>query len=177
MPSSQALQSFLMALDEVAFLEAASPTQAGGAPRKPQITRAVGRAGIVLLTSHFERYVYAINEEAVMFLNSRSVSEKKISNSMKLLHSKRPIDDIASMQWDRREEKMRELMLSDGWLWNNTLTGVVDPDRLLEWMRSPKPKNLIRYYRYWGIENIFEEITRKQSTKTTSLEPSGFLTV
>lgn len=34
------------------------------------------------------------------------------------------------------------------------------------WMKAPSPKNLVRYYRYWGIDDIFESITRTVNTRT-----------
>ncbi len=33
------------------------------------------------------------------------------------------------------------------------------------WMKSPTPKDLIRYFRYWGIEDIFKKITRAVHTR------------
>jgi hypothetical protein len=63
MPSA-ALQVFIAALDEITHLgEASHPTLGPRAPESLNMARAVGRGQIVLLSSHFERYVYAVNEE------------------------------------------------------------------------------------------------------------------
>lgn len=43
--------------------------------------------------------------------------------------------------------------------------GALEPDRLLMWMKSPNPKALVRYFRYWGIEDIFGRITRATHTR------------
>ena len=32
-------------------------------------------------------------------------------------------------------------------------------------MKSPKPREVVRFYRLWGINDIFDAITRKASTK------------
>ena len=42
----------------------------------------------------------------------------------------------------------------------------LDHERLLTWMKAPTPKNLVRYYRYWGIGDIFDDITRTSHTRT-----------
>jgi hypothetical protein len=36
---------------------------------------------------------------------------------------------------------------------------------MLAWMTTPKPANLVRYYKYWNIEDIFQSITRSKLTK------------
>jgi hypothetical protein len=64
MPSA-AVVSLRAAVQEVAILQAANPSPTGSAPQKPDLTRVIGRACVVLLSSHFERYIYAVNEEAV----------------------------------------------------------------------------------------------------------------
>ena len=33
------------------------------------------------------------------------------------------------------------------------------------WMKSPSPKALMRYFRYWGIDDIFTRITRASHTR------------
>jgi len=166
MSESRALVALFGALREVEDLEAASPTKTGGSPVKPAVTRAVGRAGIVLLTSHFERYFYAVNEEAVSYLSVNVIDGTTLPDEIRLVHTKIPIDELAITGWERRKEKLAEFILSDGWLWSNQLKGDLDANRTLAWMKSAKPKSLIRYYRYWGIEDIFSIITRTTRGKS-----------
>ena len=33
-------------------------------------------------------------------------------------------------------------------------------------MKAPKPQSLIRYYKYWGIDDIFTAITRSTASRT-----------
>ena len=51
-------------LQRVTALQRANPSPTGSAPALPEVTRAIGRASVVILSSHFERYLYAVNEEA-----------------------------------------------------------------------------------------------------------------
>ena len=66
---SKALEGLLSGLDEIDAMQRANPTpQEGGGLTKPDVVRALGRAEVVLLSSHFERYLYALNEEAVALI-------------------------------------------------------------------------------------------------------------
>lgn len=163
---SPALVAFRQAVAEVSDLERADPTPRGGTPKDPAIARAVGRARVVLLSSHFERYVYAINEEATRHLSASLRTADDVPETLRLLHTRPPIEDMLETGWERRGPQLRQLMVSDGWLWSPTATGVLDHRRLLLWMKAPTPKNLVRFYRYWGIENVFDAITRTPSTRT-----------
>lgn len=127
--------------------------------------RAIGRAKTVLLSSHFERYFYAVNEEAVSHLNASGVTAAVIPATMKLLHSKDPLNQASDVQWDNREGTLTTLFASEAWLWIPVLAGRLEHSRLLAWMSAPKPKHLIRYYRYWGIADIFTAVTRTPATR------------
>jgi hypothetical protein len=120
----------------------------------------------VLLCSHFERYVYAINEEAIELLNSRPSGGAMLPESLKLLHSGNAIDELAMAAWENRSEKLGRFIVTDRWLWQDGGAGHLDHTRLLTWMKAPKPKNLVRYYRYWGITDIFASITRSPIKKS-----------
>jgi len=127
--------------------------------------RAVGRAQAVLLSSHFERYFHAVNEEAVGHANRIGIAASKLPASLKLLHSKEPIDVAAKTDWENRGAKLAELMMSDAWLWNGLDVGVLRHGRLLAWMSAPKPEQLMRYYKYWQIPDIFSAITRTKQSR------------
>jgi hypothetical protein len=85
---------------------------------------------------------------------------------LKLLHSANAIDELAMAAWERRSEKLGRFIVTDAWLWREGGTGNLDHSRLLTWMKAPKPKNLIRYYRYWGVSDIFSSITRNPVKKS-----------
>ena len=162
---SEALANFCDAINEVKNLEKANPTPVGSAPTKPEITRAIGRASVVLLTSHFERYFRAANEEVSDYLADLAYPSDRLPESLRLLHSKAKIDQLSETAWERSARSLREFFAEDGWLWGGAPSGKIIHNRLLVWMKSPRPADLRRYYRYWGIDDIFSAITRKRRTR------------
>lgn len=163
MPSA-ALSALLTAIAEIGDLTARYGPVAAD-PKALAFDRAIGRAKTVLLSSHFERYFYAVNEEAVLHLNAAQVPAAAIPASMKLLHSKDPLDQASDVQWDNRAATLADLFASEAWLWTPVLAGQLEHSRLLTWMSAPKPKHLIRYYKYWGIADIFSAVTRTPGTR------------
>ena len=77
-----------------------------------------------------------------------------------------PIDDLARTQWDRRESQLVDVMTQDAVLFQvgQPLARLVH-ERLLDWMSSPKCAEIIRYYRQWGIEDVFDRMTRRAHTR------------
>lgn len=166
---SDAIAAFVTAVGEVDDLESADPTPLGGAPVDPTTSRVIGRASVVLLSSHFERYIYAVNQEATAVLNQANASGTRLPEPLRLLHSRLGIETMLETGWERRAPQLRAFMATDGWLWtddNDNRPGLIEHDRLLIWMKAPTPKNLIRYYRYWEIDDIFAAITRVIHTRT-----------
>jgi len=161
MPSAS-LTQLKNGLNEVQALQRANPSPiVGGGFQKPAITRAIGRAEVVLLSGHLERYVYSIYEEIIDSLTSRSTLTRHLPAEIRLLQSRPPIDELAITQWDRREKLLRQHLGSIHDLWDdqkgvNTLTA----ETLLAWMKSPSPKSLVRAFRAWGIQDVFIAITR-----------------
>ena len=116
MPSAS-LRSFLSAMDEVVDLGKAShPTLEARASESLKLARAVGRAQIVLLSSHFERYIYSLDEELVTFLNVQKVSGDKIPENVRLRHSITPVDELAKTGWQNRSQKLQDFITGDAWL-------------------------------------------------------------
>jgi hypothetical protein len=164
--ASVALEAFTLAVEEIDELQRADPTPVGRVSLDPARTRVVGRASVVLLSSHFERYVYAINEEAIGVVNASGVMGAQLPERLKLLHSRVAVDAVVATDWEQRGDKLRAFMASDSWLWADHPVGALDCDALLVWMKAPTPKNLVRYFRYWEIQDIFRSVTRADHTRT-----------
>lgn len=162
--ASAALDALQAALPEVSDLHVPSG-KVGELGANANRIRAVGRAQTVLLSSHFERYIYQVNEEAVAFLNDAHVVPSKLPDPLRVLHSKEPLDQLAETAWENRAKQLESFVAIDGWLWTLNVTGTLIHSRLLAWMSSPKPKNLVRYFKYWSIPDIFTAITRKPQTR------------
>lgn len=162
---SKALAALKAALIEVDDLERGNPSKLGLKPVDPRLTRAIGRASIVLLSSHFERYIRAVNEEVTEHINAAAVSMASIPELIKLLHARPAIEELSACAWENRGGKLKEFQVSDGWLWlSSPASGRLEHSRILLWMKSPKPDNLVRFYRYWQIDDIFRAITSKDHT-------------
>jgi hypothetical protein len=165
--SSRALAAFNDALGEIADLRSiARPSLATDNSLSLRLARAAGRAQVVLLSAHFERYFYSVNEEAVEFLNHCNIASTMLPANLRLLHSRYPIDEISSTNWERRAQQLTTFMVGDGWLWSANMDGSLAHERLLAWLRAPKPADLVRYYRYWNIDDIFARITRTQGGRS-----------
>jgi hypothetical protein len=164
--ASGALTSLISAVGEVSDLERIIPVPSRTLKRKTASYRVIGRASVVLLSSHFERYFYAINEEASSFINACGVSSNRLPERLRLVHSKLAIDNLQLAAWDRRTDGLTEFIEMESWLWINGSTGMLKANKLLGWMKSPMPDNLIRYYKDWGILDIFSAITRKPQTRS-----------
>jgi len=160
--SSRALVGLLAGVNEVRALRTIYPTGLGRIGHAHALAaRAHGRACTVLLCSHFERYIYAINEEAIDWVNIKQPSMSLIPIELLLQHSRAPIDDLARTDWTGRERKLRNFMSSDGPLWSaGTAPAILDHSQLLTWLKTPKPEGLRRFYRQYGISDIFNTITR-----------------
>jgi hypothetical protein len=166
MPSA-AVVSLRAAVQEVAILQAANPSPTGSAPQKPDLTRVIGRACVVLLSSHFERYIYAVNEEAVDRIRNSGAHSSMIPLDIRLQHSRQPIDELGATEWVQRRQGLEALSTTEAPLWIvNGISSKLQSDRLLTWMRSPKCREIVRYYRLWGITDIFTAVTRKPHTRS-----------
>lgn len=161
---SDALAALLDGLREIEALQRANPSpQEGGGLTRPEVVRAIGRAEVVLLSSHFERYIYAVNEEAGDWLVGSGVTAGHLPDRVRLQLSRSPIEALAGTQWDNRAEQLRRYSVVEARLWldDETLESF-DAERVLEWMKAPKCPEIVRYFRLWGIEDIFTAVTRSQ---------------
>jgi len=164
---SQAFQSLTEALAEIPELSGIG-TLLARADRAQALRRlrVIGRGQVVLLSSHFERYIYAVNEEAVAALNVGAIASVRVPGQIKLLHSSQPVDDLALTQWNNRSDSLVRFAETDGWLWQDTGVGIINHERLLAWMKAPHAKSLVRFYKLWNIDDIFSSVTRTKINRT-----------
>lgn len=164
--ASAALESLIAAIAEVEHLLAAARMPRGSTlAERASRERVIGRAGVVLLSSHYERYIYALNEEAVAFMNHCRPPSDSIPVAARLLHSRVPVDSMLETDWLKREDALTHFASHESWLWSTGESGSLSHERLLGWMKSPKPESLVRYFKYWGIDHIFKAVTRKESAR------------
>lgn len=165
---SAALTALYETLGEVEALQRANPSPLSSAPfKRPDVTRAIGRSQIVLLSSHLERYIYALNEEAVEALVCRAVPVAKLASSFRLLHARAPVEALASTAWENRSDALKMFAETEARLWMDGAIAVdLEAARLLEWMKAPSSKSMVRYFKQWGIDDIFRAITRTPTNRT-----------
>ena len=164
---SQALNSLASAMPEVKTLAKSTLRERRRTKEEAlEVARVVGRAQVMLLSSHFERYIYAANEEAVVHLNNVRRPSQNLPEVLRLLHSAQFVDEISGAQWDNRGSGLKRFVAQEAWLWHDNGVGDLVHDRLLTWMKTPKSKNIIRYYKYWGINDIFSSVTRSVINRT-----------
>lgn len=162
---STSLEVLEQSVTEVDHLLEADPTPPSGFSPAPAVTRAVIRSSVVILYSHFERYVRSVTEEAVRSVNRTPPSRERLDMILKLKHSRVGIEEVVKRSWDTRAEALAAFVEEDGWLWTDRPAGALQPTRLLSGMKSPHPKKLLRVYRLWGINDIFTRITRAKHTR------------
>jgi hypothetical protein len=160
--TSNALNGLIAGLAEIEALQRANPSPAKGSGlKRPEVVRAIGRSEVVLLSSHFERYFYAVYQEAVDAVCNSGALSDSLPEKLKLEHSRQPIEKISSMGYERRSLILKEYSARENWLWSpGAPVSGLDAERLLTWMKAPTPKNLVRAYQLWGIDDIFNAITR-----------------
>ena len=163
--ASDALNSVLAGIEEVRDLQKANPTPPGGLPARPRVVRAINRASVILLSSHLERYLRNVNEEAIGVVNAATIVGSALPESLRLEHSKIPIDELAAAQWQHRAPMLSQLLATDGWLWGSSPTADLDHDRLLRWMKSPSPERTLRLFKLWNVPDIFSVVTRQPHTR------------
>jgi len=165
MPSG-ALSNLLSGIEEVRFLQSANPAPAGGLPARSSVVRAINRSSVVLLTSHLERYLRALNEEAIDTVNALEIAGNALPEALRLQHTRTAVDLMLETEWDNRSTQLEAFMRHDGWLWGNSSKGELEAKRLLAWMRSPYPDRIKRFFSIWGVEDVFGSITRAQHTRS-----------
>lgn len=166
--SSRALRDLLAGLDEVSSLRSHYPVPKGkiGSGPAASAAKAHGRACVVLLSSHFERYLYAVNEEVICWLNETACEGSRIPLEIRLMHTRERVDILAQTEWKKRANQLEKFFLIEAPLWSaGGIAGTLEHARILTWMKSPMTDSVIRFYNQYGIDNIFDTITRTKSTK------------
>ena len=164
MPSG-ALLNLLSGIEEVRYLQSANPTPDGGLSARSSVVRAINRSSVVLLTSHLERYLRALNEEATDAVNAVAIQGTTLPEALRLQHSRAAVDLMVETQWRNRSGQLESFISRDGWLWGDATKGELEAERLLAWMRSPYPDRIKRFFAMWGIDDVFGTVTRAPHTR------------
>ena len=116
---------------------------------------------VVLLCSHYERYIYGINESLIDVLNGIAPQADRLPIRMLLRQIKIPLEALATREWTQRETQLKQLfeIYAYHWLPGQGVTGL-DAEANIAWMKSPRVEDVIRLFRMFGIENIISEVTR-----------------
>lgn len=141
------------------------PAPFGEFSPQPEVTRAVRRSAVVLLCSHYERYLRLVTAEAVDEINASDVDPQLLEERLRLQHSRVAISDVVKPTWENRTRALEEFVRSEGWLWGGEGKQPLSAARLLSWMKTPTPDNVVRLYRLWGIHDIIVHITRTAHTR------------
>lgn len=166
--SSQSLNGLLAGVAEVRALRTRYPVPRRGIATgiEAVAAKAHGRACVVLLSSHLERYIHAVNEEAVDWLNNHRCGLDRFHEEFLLTQSRGAVDELANKSWEKRGSALRNFITTHGPFWTEGgTTGDLLHEPLLTWMKAPKPESLVRFYRLYGIPNIFESVTRSRAAK------------
>lgn len=163
--ASQAASALDAALAEIAELVSADPAPRGGLSPQPALSKALARASVVLVVSHLERFVRASNEAAAIAVNDRGTFGERLPELLKLRHARLPIDEASQTQWHKRSTGLVDFVTGNAWLWSAGTAGGLDPARLVDWMKTPHPRSLVKYYRTWGVHDVFDAITRTPHTR------------
>ena len=158
--ASQAAAALSAGIAEVAELLRADPAPAGGISPAPDLSKALARASVVLIVSHLERFIHASNEAAALRINATATTGDRLPHLLRLRHSRLAIDEVFHTQWLKRGTGLAKLVSDNSWLWTDGTAGTLDHDRVLDWMKTPSPRSLVKYYRVWGVDNVFDAITR-----------------
>lgn len=167
--ASQAAAALTAGVAEVIELLRADPAPQGGISPRPALSKAIARASVVLIVSHLERFIYASNEAATLRISSTATAGDRLPNLLRLRHSRLTVDDVFHTQWLRRGPGLEQLVAGNSWLWTNGAAGTLNHERLLDWMTTPNPKSLVKYYRIWGVDNVFNSITRGSQVRADLL--------
>lgn len=166
--NSPALGDLLFGVREVRALRSFPPHTPLRLARhsKEEARIAHRRACVVLLSSHYERYIYALNESAVDFLNRAQIHSVNVPVSLRLLQIRSSVERLAETAWDRREDQREKLFSQFATHWNaSEIISGLEPAANLEWMKSPKVADVKRYFRYFYVSDVVQAITRSDGTR------------
>lgn len=168
--SSSALQELQVGLQEVLALRQHPPRLSGSRRSNPAILRATvahRRACVVLLCSHFERYLYALNDLVVDYLNQCALPSSDIPIRIRLLQARRPINAMSQKQWDNREQDLLSFVTQHAPMWDpRAKVQSLSASPILESMKSPKIDDILKFFKLFGINDIFAMITVKKTGRT-----------
>lgn len=166
--ASQALQELLDGVSEVRALRTHVKRRAH--INAPELHRwnaariANRRACTVLLCSHFERFVYALNDNATDFMNATGVLSERLPERMRLLQSRGFVDELAKQNWENRAQRLGQFASNHSPMWiKGAPVRMLDASATLALMKSPKVGELERFFLAFGEDKVFHKITRSES--------------
>jgi hypothetical protein len=110
------------------------------------------------------------------YLSGCSLVASAIPIKIRLLQSKGSVDLLAQRQWDTRESALVEFVKDHGPLWMDTTSIThLDPSANLEWMKSPKPKAVTRFFALYGVNDVFGAVTRASNGRLRLTRELGSL--
>lgn len=168
--SSAALDELSLGLREVRALRAYSPRRVSTAiPNHAVLDAEIAhrRASVVLLSSHYERYIYSINEQAVDLVNRLAPNSEQIPVTIRLLQAKGAIEVLSKIEWNQRAKHLESFSQNNSAHWDpfQSVSNLSAPP-ILEWMKAPTLPNVLRSFRQWEIDDILGAITRGPSGRS-----------
>ncbi|OBF31122.1 hypothetical protein A5719_04620 [Mycolicibacterium peregrinum] len=133
---------------------------------RAQFSITARRACVVLLCSHYERYLYGLNESLIDVLNQTAPRPDLLRSQMLLRQIKVPLEILTTRDWTQREDQLKELFkkYNSHWTPGAGVTGL-DADANIAWMKSPKVKDVLRLFKMFGIDDIIFAVTRTDSAR------------
>jgi RiboL-PSP-HEPN len=136
--------------------------------RRPQVSTALLKGCVVLLSSHLERYVESLASEAIDVMNAISPKNHLVPRALRMLHLEQPINSISNkwpsknsdrfdqpQRMQERVEELRSLMVDCHFFFgDDELCGKLDSDLLIGDFANPSPERIIKLFRYFGINNV-----------------------
>ncbi len=162
---SRSLEELTAGLGEVALIRA----ELLGRRRRLSIDsteRALGRSCVVLLVSHLEAYIYGLTEQLCQHIHDCGLLSTALPERLRLRHTKGVVEELSATAWERRADKLREFVQYEAPLWDSTAASpLLNHERLLAAMKTPRAKPLVAYFSHWGVDDVFSAVTRSPTTR------------
>ena len=157
-PTSQAFKDYLQSRREIGVLVLDMPSRKPNilTPRLADLENAICRSCIVLMSSHFERYIEDLVVDFIDALNASPIPVSKLPDSLAIRQIETSIKTIADIK-DRGKklQALQDLDNHHSWFWGdqasvcNTLQG----DPLISSFDNPLPNRVRDLFRNFDISD------------------------